>query len=478
MTDVRKALFQSTLAKYVCMIIGFVNVMVLARLLTPEEIGVFSVAVIVTVIAHLLRDFGVGTYIIQTKELTTEKLKSAFLVSLIFGWSLALLVYLSADMMGEFFNEKGVSQIVEILSLTFLLSPFASISVAVIKRNMEFDKILTINVGATLVQATTAITLAYLNYGYISLAWSSFAGAIATILIVSFLRPKEVPYLPGIKHLKEVLSFGGKIGASSIIGAIGQQTPIVIIGKFLDMHSVGIYGKAEATIQLFNKSVMEGLKPVFFSYFSKANRDGEDIAYPYLYIVSCITVIAWPFFLFLGIFAEQIISLLYGSQWLEAVPLIQVLCIGASIWMFTSMFEQVFIAIGKVNEVLRFQIWMMILRIIIVVIAAPFGLFAIVCSTLILSVIRTLYVLPLLSKSLGVKLSYFKKPFILGAATTLTLMVPLVIGKYYLELGGLQFLLISIPMTAFLWLLSIYVFAHPIKKELNSVYIKALNLRK
>jgi len=478
MANIRNSLVQSSVAKYAGFFLEAISVMVLARLLTPKEIGVYSIAVVVTVIAHLLRDFGVGTYIIQTKELTKDKLKSAFFVSLVFGWSLAVLVYLSADMMGDFFNEKGVSEIVKILSLTFFLSPFASISVAVIKRNMEFHKILYITVGATIVQSLTAITLAYLGFGYISLAWSSFAGAIATILIVSFLRPKEIPYFPGVHHFKEVLSFGGKISASSIIGAVGQHTPTVIIGKFLDVHSVGIYGKVEATIQLFNKSVMEGLKPVFFSYFSKANREGEDIVYPYLYIVSCITVIAWPFFLFLGIFAEQIIFVLYGSQWSEVVPLLQVACIGASIWMFTSMFEQVFIAIGKVNDVLRFQIWMVMLRIAILIIAAPFGLFAIVCAALILPIVRTIYVLPLLSKILGFKMSYFSKPFILGVGVTFMLMVPLALEKYYLALGNLQILLISFPTAVLVWLLSIYLVGHPIKKEVNGVFNKVLSQRK
>ena len=100
MASIRKALALSFAGKYSSLAIHTVAVMVLARLLTPAEIGVYSVGAAVVALAHVVRDFGVGNYLIQEKELTTERIRTAFAVTLVIGWTMAAVLFALSGFQG------------------------------------------------------------------------------------------------------------------------------------------------------------------------------------------------------------------------------------------------------------------------------------------------------------------------------------------------------------------------------------------
>ncbi|MEE8332516.1 MAG: oligosaccharide flippase family protein, partial [Alphaproteobacteria bacterium] len=111
MASIRRSLALSFAQKYATMAINIATVMILARLLTPAEIGIFSVGIAMVGLAHTLRDFGVGNYLIQEKELTPDRVRTAFGVTLVIAWIMAgVLIALSGPMAG-FYSEPGVRQV-------------------------------------------------------------------------------------------------------------------------------------------------------------------------------------------------------------------------------------------------------------------------------------------------------------------------------------------------------------------------------
>ncbi|CCE24398.1 Polysaccharide biosynthesis protein (fragment) [Methylotuvimicrobium alcaliphilum 20Z] len=106
--------------------------MVIARLLTPEEIGIFSVSASLIGIAHTLRDFGIANYLIQEKELTDDKIKSAFTITAIMAWTIASLLFITKDIIADFYNQPELTTIIQILSLNFVILPFSSIKMAIL----------------------------------------------------------------------------------------------------------------------------------------------------------------------------------------------------------------------------------------------------------------------------------------------------------------------------------------------------------
>src|SRR5690606_17483586 len=111
--------------------------MVLARLLDPDDIGVYSMSAVLVAVAHIFRDFGVTSYVKRQKELNPDTLRTALGVVMCTSWTMALLMFLSAPLWSSFFGEPRVENVVRVLALGFVFIPFGALPQAVLVRNME-----------------------------------------------------------------------------------------------------------------------------------------------------------------------------------------------------------------------------------------------------------------------------------------------------------------------------------------------------
>lgn len=145
MASVRRALVLSISERYLLIALSLASNILLARLLTPEEIGLYSVSIALIGIAQVLREFGIGNYLIQVKTLTDDHIRTAFGFSLVIGASLFVIIYLIAPFAGSFYNDERVVDTIRISALNFLVLPFCSISLSLLRREMMFKRLVLIN---------------------------------------------------------------------------------------------------------------------------------------------------------------------------------------------------------------------------------------------------------------------------------------------------------------------------------------------
>lgn len=371
----RRSLLFSFLEKYTLLVLNTAGAMVLARLLTPTEVGVYAVGAVLVALVQVLRDFGVGTYIIQARELDQQKLRAALCISVVIGWSLAALVLAGSWLAAWFYREARLQTVLQLLSINFVLMPFSAIALPYLRRQMRFSAIFAINTSQCVAQLACAIVLAMQGWSYLSLVWGSVAGSLATLLAVLCCRPVGLPWLPARRGARQILSFGTVATAGTLIDEAGVAAPDLIIGKMTGLAEVAIYGKAMGVINVFNQLVTSAISPVIFPMFSAQARAGRDLAQAYLTTVSHVTVLAWPFFGFVALMAPSLVRVLYGGHWDAAVPVIRIICIGSALYSLFSMARYLFVAMGEVKAQARLDAMAVPVRVIAVLIAAPFGLY-------------------------------------------------------------------------------------------------------
>lgn len=361
--------------KYTLLVLNTAGAMVLARCLTPADIGVYAVGAVLVGLVQVLRDFGVGAYVIQEKELRTGKLRAALGVSMLIAWPLAGLVLVASQPAAWFYHEPRLRTVLQLLAVNFLLVPFSAVALPCLRRQMRFGAIFAINLSQCVAQLACSVTLATLGWGYLSLAWGAVAGALATLLATACCRPRELPWLPSWRGVRDILSFGSISTAGTLIDEAGVAAPDLIIGKLAGMAEVGIYGKAMGVINVFNQLVTAAVSPVIFPLYSAQVRDGRDLRQAYLTTVSYMTALAWPFFAGVALFAQPLVRLLYGPQWDAAVPVIRVICLGSAIYSMFSMARYLFVAMGQVRAQARLDALSVPVRVVAVLAATPFGLY-------------------------------------------------------------------------------------------------------
>lgn len=472
MISIRKAVIISFAENYSTMLIGFIGIMLIARLLTPAEIGIYAVASAVTGIAQMMRDFGVGNYLIQERELTRERIQTALTVAIITSWAAGGLLYLFSSLAADFYNEPGLADLVKIQCINFLIIPFTAPVLALLRRDMQFAALYRISVVCSIVQTIVSVSLAALGYGYLSLAWASVANVVCLMLLANAIRPQEAWIMPGLKEWRRIASFGAQTSVAAIVTEIAMNMNDLILGRFLGFQAVALYSRAQGLIYLFHRDMMNAVRKVAFPAFAQAVRENKDLLKAYLLSVNYITVFAWPFYAFLGLYAAPIVRLMFGDQWDASIPLVRILVFAGAIGAFWNLWSNALLAMGHVNKVMRSELIIQPVRILLIFFAASISIEMTCYALIIIYTLQFLVSTHYLNQSIGLRL----KELLLNnlssfAVTVISMIIPVLCYAYLpAQFSPTQSLLIGAITCIPSWVLGIFVVRHPICVELTRLF--------
>jgi O-antigen/teichoic acid export membrane protein len=374
LNKIHRSLGYTVLDTYSGIALQLISTVVLARMLTPQEVGVFSVAAVFSALAASLRKFGVSEFLIQEPELRPETLRAALAVSLVISWSLGALLNVVAPMAARFYRSDEIGSVLHVLSISFFLIPFGAIPQAVFRRDLQMKPIFVASISANAVAFVVALVMAWQGFGTMSLAWSAVASALVSAVVSVLYRPPKVPLWPSFKGAAKVVEFGKHVSGVYVFGQLGAGAPEMIIGRAESVEAVAFYSRAQGLIELFNKLVLSAVWPVVLPVFAERAREEGGLRAVYLNAQAYLTAISWPILFLMGLLALPAIRLVYGTQWMDSVPLAQVLCLGASISVLHHLAKDTLLARGRAKECNLLQLRVQLLRVAGILMVVPFGL--------------------------------------------------------------------------------------------------------
>jgi O-antigen/teichoic acid export membrane protein len=356
MVDVRASLFFSFAGRYANLAINVILMVALARLLSPAETGLYSIAAGLINIAQSFREFGVSTYILQEKELTREKIASATGVCLLIAGILTLSFSLEAGAIAGFYGNLRLVPIIQVLSLNFILVAFASIGGAQMQRDMMFRAAMLTSWASTIASAVVSLGLAILNAGAISLAWGSLAG-VAVGVIGNYLALGQRAFAwPTLRRWREQAHFGVFSTGSGLLTGLADRTPDLVIGRLVSLEGAGLFSRGNGLVTLFRTAVTGAIDPVIASSMAVIHRDGGDAREPLLRIFGYLSAVGWPVLVLLALLARPIILILFGPMWVGAIAVAQVLCAGTALSLIGNVCQTYLASTGAVRSNFIIQI--------------------------------------------------------------------------------------------------------------------------
>ena len=347
MVNIRRSLVINFLSSSGATIAQFFVSMILARMLSPSEIGVFSMTIVFVNIAHIFRDFGVGTYLQSEPELTPEKMRAATGVMFSTSWLIAVLLYLASDWIGIWFKEAAMAPVMKVLAIGFVFIPFGSITHSLLTREFEAGKQAIVYVVGTSAYAITCLTLAYLGFGTMSMAWANLANIVACAIAYAPLRPKHLPWMPSFRNWRRVVHFGIGNLLSNCLGAVNNAAPDILLGKLGNASLVGLFSRASSTVGIFGYIAGGTVTYGSLSYISQAHHRGEPVGPLLNRTTALLTGIGWPALALTFVFGREIVLALYGEKWLPSVPAISGLVAAGMISMIFNYTAIAVTAIGR-----------------------------------------------------------------------------------------------------------------------------------
>jgi O-antigen/teichoic acid export membrane protein len=478
--SIRKSLVYSYLDRYASLVVSIVSSMVIARVLTPEDIGVFSVTMVLISFVATVRDLGAGQYLIQEKELTTDRIRAVWAVQLGLGVILALVVLAASVPVARFYQEPRMLHIMLVVAANYVINPFGSLTYAWQMREMRFDTLAIVRFTATLVGAVVGVAMAWWGHGPISLAYGALASTVVNAGMAIFYRPKDFPWLPGTKEIRRVLAFGSRLTGSSILQTVAGSAPELLLGKLQSMTAVGLFSRATGLVSMFNRIVLEGMNVVAISWFAKQTRQNESITPAFLTATSYAMALGWAFCLGLVFLAHPTIHMMYGDQWGGAVDLTRVVAVSLAVSLPSALCHPALMALGSVDRMLRVTTYTTVLTVVLVAIGSYFGLMAMGWCVVLAAALRSWVWLvatrkevdftwsALLSLSLG-------SAAVASASAIGPLCAFVVYGPYPTEIW--QPLVMGVPTALAGFLVAVIGLKHPLLDEIKPLWVKLRSLR-
>ena len=349
----RRSLGLMAATRLVVVALSFATVVIVSRLLTPEEIGIFSVSVALLGIAHVFRDFGVSNFLMQTPEVTPQRKRAAFTVTLAFSSTIALLLVAIAPFAATFYGDPRVGNVMWLLALNFMILPFGAPLRTLLQRNLQFRKVAVVALGNHITQSFVTVGAAWAGASYMSMALGSVAGNVANVVILLIVSPTGALDWPTRHGLREVLSFGSQSSTASLAGAVGGAAPDLVLGRTLGFAEVAFYSRAKGLVGMALDHLMHVVNTVFLPTFAKGARDGRDPAVLYAQTVGLLLGVTVPVIALLAVLSPTLVVALFGAAWARSGPLGSLFCAFALLTAPFVLAGSALIATGHVGALMR-----------------------------------------------------------------------------------------------------------------------------
>lgn len=448
--------------------------LVLARILGPKEFGLMGMISIFIAVGIVLIDSGLSSSLIRNKINNDEDYNTVFYANLFFSILIYFLIYFSASVIADFYNQDSLTKIIRVYCLTFVISALSAVHMAILIKELDFKKITLYNFPSTIIGICVGLYLAYSGYGVWSLIFMNLVVKITLLFILWANSNWKPSFSFSIERFKFHFNYGYKLLLSSLLNKVFTNVYHVIIGKSYDINTLGYYERS-VSLNAYSNDVITGIiKKVTFPLLSKIQDDEKQITQVYKRILKLSFYITAPLMLVIAAEAKPLFNLILGEEWLSAVPYFQVLCIASILYPNHSFNLNVLKVYGRSDLFLKLEIYKKLLISFLILITYKFGVMGLVWSSVFSSFIAMYINTYYSSKYIDYKyLEQMKdmiKPLILSILVSIIAL--LIIS--YLDSYNLYFQIIASTFTAIvLYLIGSYL----MKIESLKYSIKLINNR-
>lgn len=322
---------------------------VVIRVLSPEDYGLLAMATVFVEFFAMMSQFGVGQAVVQAPDLDERKLRQMFGFAIVVNGALFAALFLGAPLVAVFFGEERLTAIVRVLAVPFLLSAFGMIPGAQLARKLAYKTGALIGLFGSIVGSVTTLVLALTGAGVWSLVWGSLAGAAWGVVICNIVSPFFKWPVFSFRGTRELLLFGGNVTITRILWFWYSQADTIIAGKLLGKELLGVYSVSMHLATLPASKLSALVNQVAFPAFARIQHDRERYASHFLLAVRLLSFAVFPALWGMSSIAPELVQVLLGDKWLEAILPLQLLALIMPVHMFAPFMNTAANGIGRAD---------------------------------------------------------------------------------------------------------------------------------
>jgi O-antigen/teichoic acid export membrane protein len=361
-------LAQST--KFVLRLTGMV---ILARLLTPDEFGVVAMVMAVIGLLQIFRDAGLATATVQRATITHEQVSTLFWANVGISTVLTVLAVTVAIPLAMFYTEPRVAMICMALSIGFVLSGLGVQHQALLRRQMQFKRLVTVDLISITLATLAAVVGALVGMGYWALVLMELVLALS-YTVGCWLTCRWRPGRPRRGHdSHSMLKFGGYLTLTSILTTFGTEAGVMLLGWAWGPAVLGIFSRAHSLLKMPQRQLNGPIAAVALPVLSRAQDDAALYRRAFVHALEKIMLLITPLMVWMMMSAHAMVDLVLGEQWHAAAPVLFLLGFSFLLQPLFNAMGWLFVSQGRMRAMVTFHGIGTVLRISAVVLGLPWG---------------------------------------------------------------------------------------------------------
>ncbi|WP_129338028.1 lipopolysaccharide biosynthesis protein [Cellulomonas endophytica] len=345
---------------------------VLARLIGPENFGIFSMATLYTTFAVVVLDQGFGLALIQRKELRPTDVASVAWLNFAMGTTLAVATLVAAPAIADFFGTPELTAVLRVLSIALFLRGITLVRENLVRRHLRFREFAQLQAAGVLAGGVAGVVAALLGAEYWSLVVQILVNDVV-IAVGLVMLARDVSWRGSWRSLRDMASFSSKMLVTQVMIYIGGNVDNILIGRVTSPAQLAFYALSYRLLRMPIQMIGSVVNGVALPIFARLQDDDERTTSWFLTATQAVAVVAFPLFGVMVIGAEAGVSVAFGDEWQGAVVPLQVLALAGIPMIVRMLLSPLATARGEAGLVLFWSTLGVCLQIVGIVVGLWLG---------------------------------------------------------------------------------------------------------
>lgn len=377
---------------------------VLARLLGPEQYGVFAIGATVISFSAFFSDVGLAYGLIQKPQVTERDIRFVFTWQVLLGAGVSLGVWAAAGPVAVFFGEPRAEPVLRVLSVLCLLNALAAPAMNLLKREINFKRIHTAQLlSYVLGYLVVGVPLGFAGAGVWALVAAWVVQAVCNLLLLFSAARHSLRPLLWYEQARHQSRYGGTVFITNLVNWVINNVDRIVVGRVFGSHDIGLYATSYNLLYTPAASALGVVQPVFFSAASRVADEPGRVLRGYYALLGAVALFALPVFVLVAVAAESFIGLLYGPKWLAAAALCRPIALAMPFFLVWGFSTPLLWTGGQAGREFKVQLPVALAWGLTCVSAAMHSVQALAWAVLVLSALRCAVVVAATSRVAGTR---------------------------------------------------------------------------
>lgn len=388
-------------------VINVIGLFVVLKIISPKAFGIASIVLAIYAVIQAVTELGLGVAIVQAKELSRREKDSLFWISLFLTLFIYLLIYLFAPIAATFYNQPLLTELIQVHGLIIVLFTFYFVPRNMLKRDLHFKEITIIDNVSLILSTILMVILGYMGFGAWSIIGAEVGNRVGQLIITQFYYPFWPRFQFNWNEIKEKVFFGLYATGSRLLYNLYSNADYLIVGRIFPPEALGIYTFAYRIVSDTLKTLTSNLNEVAYPAFSRLQKEVKRLQLYFFTLARGSMQLNSIVLILIALFIDDILLFTGFDEWMDAVPIIQLLAASSILRTVSPLVPQLLNAVGEAKLNFYYSLFNTIIMPIAFLVGAQFGLLGIGWAWLVGYPIVVLLLFYFGSRSLEVSLFYF-----------------------------------------------------------------------